>query len=167
MVRTHKKPLITIHPGDWYFGDEFERLHTILGSCIAVTVWHPTLHIGGMCHYLLAKPSAASLKTRGDQRDHHNDFRYASVVLTTMKKTMQHYGKMHDYQIGIFGGGDMFAYSSSTSIGADNIAHAHRWLQQEKLHAIQIDVGGNISRSLALVIPTGEIQIKHYVMNQV
>jgi chemotaxis protein CheD len=164
MVLPHKKPLMTIHPGDWYFGDEFERLYTVLGSCIAITVWHPKLRIGGMCHYLLAKPSAAYLKTR---RDSHGDFRYASVVLKAMKKTMQHYGKMHEYQIGLFGGGDMFAYSSAASIGADNIAHAQRWLQQEKLQPVQTDIGGNISRSLFMAIATGDIQIKHYVMNQV
>lgn len=164
MALAYKKPLMTIHPGDWYFGDKFERLHTILGSCIAMTVWHPQLRIGGMCHYLLATPSAAYLKTR---QDSHNDFRYASVVLKAMKKSMQEYGKMQEYQIGLFGGGDMFAYTSATSIGTDNIAYAHRWLQQEKLQAMQTDVGGSISRSLVLVIPNGDIQLKHYVMNQV
>lgn len=164
MALAHKKPFMTIHPGDWYFGDEFERLHTILGSCVAVTLWHPQLRIGGMCHYLLAKPSAAHLKIRPDS---HNDFRYASVVLKDMKRIMQQYGKMPEYHIGLFGGGDMFPYTTTTSIGADNIAHAHRWLQQEKLRTIQEDTGGNISRSLSLIIATGEIQIKHYVMNQV
>lgn len=164
MALAHKKPLMTIHPGDWYFGGEFERLHTILGSCVAITAWHPGLRIGGMCHYLLSKPSPNLVKAH---RDTQHDCRYASVVLKVMKKTMQHYAKLHEYQIGIFGGGDMFTHSTSASIGAENIAYANRWMQQEKLRPLQMDVGGNISRSLMLVIATGEIQLKHYVMNQV
>lgn len=164
MALAHKKPLITIHPGDWYFGSDYERLHTILGSCVAITVWHPGLYIGGMCHYLLSKPSAAYLRTR---KDTHNDYRYASVVLKDLKKTMQHYARLHEYHLGLFGGGDMFSHSASNSIGAENIAYARRWMQQEKLQPTQVDVGGSISRSLMLVVATGEIQIKHYVMNQV
>lgn len=164
MALAHKKPLMTIHPGDWYFGNEFERLHTILGSCVAITAWHPGLRIGGMCHYLLSKPSQNVLKMH---RDTQYDCRYASVVLKDMKKTMQHYAKLHEYHIGVFGGGDMFSYNTSASIGSENIAYAQRWMQQEKLHPLKVDVGGNISRSLMLMITTGEIQIKHYVMNQV
>ena len=73
---------------------------------------------------------------------------------------------MQDYQIGLFGGGDMFPTSNLPSIGAENIAYAKRWLQQENLQSIKTDVGGSISRSLMLIVPTGEIQMKHYVMNQ-
>jgi chemotaxis protein CheD len=162
-MTAYKKPLMTIHPGDWYFGSDFAKLHTILGSCVAITVWHPSLRIGGMCHYLLSKPSSAHLKTSGDSK---NDFRYASIVLKEMKKTMIYYGKMQDYQIGFFGGGDMFPSFSMPSIGAENIAYAQRWLHQENLQPIKIDVGGNISRSLVLTVATGKIQMKHYVMNQ-
>lgn len=163
-MTTSKKSLMTIHPGDWYFGSDFAKLHTILGSCVAVTAWHPGLQIGGMCHYLLSKPSSAHLKT---SRDNKNDFRYASIVLKEMKKSMIYYGKMEDYQIGLFGGGDMFPLSGMPSIGAENVAYAQRWLHQEKLQPIKTDVGGSISRSLVLIISTGEIQMKHYVMNQV
>lgn len=162
-MQAYKKPLMTIHPGDWYFGRDFEKLHTILGSCVAITVWHPSLRIGGMCHYLLSKPSAAHVQT---SRDNKSDFRYASIVLREMKKTMIYYGKMQDYQIGFFGGGDMFPTSNLPSIGSENIAYAQRWLQQENIQPTKKDVGGSISRSLALIVPTGEIKIKHYVMNQ-
>lgn len=163
-MRSHKKSLMTIHPGDWYFGSDYEKLHTILGSCVAITVWHPTLRIGGMCHYLLSKSSAAHVKA---SRESKHDFRYANVVLKEMKKIMVYYGKMQEYQVGLFGGGDMFPGFTMSSIGAENIAYAQHWLKQENLQPIKTDVGGSISRSLVLMVPTGEIQIKHYVMNQV
>lgn len=165
------KPLHSIHPGEWYFGVEYERLHTVLGSCVALTAWHPALKIGGMCHYLLAiEPNKKNAPVSGGehnpQRMVMGDCRYANNALEQMKRSMQAYANMNEFQLGIFGGGDMFAYSTPTSIGFDNIAFARQWLMREKLKPLHVDVGGSISRSLMLVIPTGEIQLKHYQMNQ-
>ncbi|WP_323815807.1 chemotaxis protein CheD [Cellvibrio sp. NN19] len=159
------KPLHSIHPGEWYFGAEYERLHTVLGSCVALTVWHPRLKIGGMCHYLLANMptsrNGGSLQSLGSI----GDCRYAVHALAQMKKVMQAYADINEYRLGLFGGGDMFAYRSPKSIGQDNIAYACQWLRREKLQPAQTDVGGSISRSLMLILTTGEIQLKHYQMN--
>lgn len=151
------KPLHSIHPGEWYFGMEYERLHTVLGSCVALTAWHPRLKLGGLCHYLLSKASCQQLATR--------DCRYAENALEQMKLAMFSFADPREFELGLFGGGDMFAYNTPTSIGMDNIRFAQEWLIREKLHAIRLDVGGTFSRSLTLVIPTGEIQVKHYQMN--
>ncbi len=164
------KPLHSIHPGEWYFGVEYERLHTVLGSCIALTAWHPVLKVGGMCHYLLTtepnkKTAAAQRKETSSDAAAVGDCRYANNALAQMKRSMQFYSVMSEFQLGIFGGGDMFAYSTPTSIGYDNIAYARQWLTREKLKPTHVDVGDSISRSLMLVIPTGEIQLKHYQMN--
>ena len=50
---------IFLQPGEWYFGGRDTRIRTLLGSCIAITLWHPRLQVGGMCHFLL--PSRSSL----------------------------------------------------------------------------------------------------------
>ena len=42
-----------LHPGEFHFGMGPERIGTLLGSCVAITVWHPQHHFGGMCHILL------------------------------------------------------------------------------------------------------------------
>jgi chemotaxis protein CheD len=163
------KPLHSIHPGEWYFGVEYERLHTVLGSCVALTAWHPTLRVGGMCHYLLAtEPSIKTSATTTGKTTRHTQFmdcRYAVNALAEMKRAMQAYAGVGEYQLGVYGGGDMFAYSTPTSIGHDNIAYAQQWLRHENLHATYMDVGGSISRSLMLFVPTGELQVKHYQMN--
>ncbi|MFM2120003.1 MAG: hypothetical protein RL722_1471, partial [Pseudomonadota bacterium] len=47
---------LLILPGQLWFGPGGERapvLRTLLGSCVAVTLWHPGRQLGGMCHYLL------------------------------------------------------------------------------------------------------------------
>lgn len=152
------KPFHSIHPGEWYFGTEYERLHTVLGSCVALTAWHPKLRLGGLCHYLLAKmPEQYQQVGR--------DCRYAANALEQMKLAMMSFANPAEFELGVFGGGDMFAFSSPTSIGADNIQFARHWLMREKLKPQHVDVGGKISRSLTLVMATGEIQLKHYQMN--
>lgn len=159
------KPLHSIHPGEWYFGVEYERLHTVLGSCVALTAWHPTLKVGGMCHYLLATEPAQKAGAVDKGKRQLTDCRYAVDALAAMKNAMQAYAGMAEYQLGIFGGGDMFAYSTSTSIGQDNIVYIQQWLKRENLRPMHTDVGGAISRSLLLLMSTGEIQIKQYLMD--
>ena len=44
---------IFLQPGEFYFGDAATRIRTLLGSCVAITLWHPARMIGGMCHYML------------------------------------------------------------------------------------------------------------------
>ena len=47
---------IVLQPGEFYFGDKETRIRTLLGSCVAITLWHPQKLIGGMCHYMLPSP---------------------------------------------------------------------------------------------------------------
>lgn len=155
-ARDVKRPH-NIHPGDWYFGTEYKRLRTVLGSCVALTAWHPTLKLGGLCHYLLASAPDARITGR--------DCRYAVNALEQMKLAMLAFGRPSDFELGLFGGGDMFAFTTPISIGAANIQFAREWLIRERLRPRHIDVGGTISRSLTLVMSTGEIQLRHYQMN--
>ena len=53
---------IFLNPGEFYFGDRDVRIRTILGSCVSITLWHPKLLIGGMCHYML--PSRQGRETK-------------------------------------------------------------------------------------------------------
>lgn len=47
---------IFLQPKDFYFGDENARLRTLLGSCVSITMWHPTKLIGDMCPLHAAFP---------------------------------------------------------------------------------------------------------------
>ena len=40
-------------PGQWHVGRHVAQMRTLLGSCVAVVLWHPARRLGGMCHYLL------------------------------------------------------------------------------------------------------------------
>jgi chemotaxis protein CheD len=148
---------LNIHPGDWYFGNEYSSLYTVLGSCVTLSVWHPTLKLGGFCHYLLAyQPKHL---TGADLR--LNAGRYASSVLPLMKHAMQRYDVLSEYQLGLFGGCDAFIHSV---IGKQNILYAQQWLHDQRLTLTQSDVGGTSSRTLALDVSSGNVELKHYAI---
>jgi chemotaxis protein CheD len=142
---TRQDVRLNIHPGEWYFGKEYESLYTVLGSCVSLSLWHPKLKIGGLCHYLLpAQPSHL--------HDATGDGRYGKTILPLLKQAMMRYANPGEFELGLFGGGDTL---SNHGIGKQNILFAQHWLQDEKLFLKHMDVGGKISRSLLLEMETG------------
>jgi len=100
-----KKPAhvieIFLQPGDFYFGDRNTRIRTVLGSCVSITIWHPRLLIGGMCHYMLP--------TRGKKKPAVPDGRYADEALELFLRETRAVGtRPGEYQVKLFGGGNMF-----------------------------------------------------------
>lgn len=100
---------IFLQPGDFYFGDRDIRIRTLLGSCISITVWHPQLLIGGMCHYMLP--------TRNRPRSATPDGRYGDEVLELFMKEIRAAGtRPGEYEVKLFGGSNMFT-------GAEKVCH--------------------------------------------
>ncbi len=156
---TTREPRLNIHPGEWYFGNEYSSLYTVLGSCVALSVWHPTLKLGGLCHYLLARQPGNLNNT--ELLRNGGAGRYASSVLPLMKQAMQSYAALSEYQLGLFGGCDVILNSE---IGKQNILFAQEWLQSHALNLALSDLGGTSSRTLALNVNSGQIELKHYAM---
>lgn len=108
---------IFLQPGEWYFGDRDTRIRTLLGSCIAITLWHPRLQVGGMCHFMLPsrgspRPAAASLDGRyGDE-----------AVAALMQELRQQRTHPSDYVCKLFGGGNMFRQQPGRTIMDDDKA---------------------------------------------
>lgn len=92
---------IFLNPGEYYFGDSDTRIRTLLGSCVAITLWHPKRRIGGMCHYML--PSRPSDPTEPF------DGKYADEALHLLIQEITRAGTgLHEYEVKMFGGGNMF-----------------------------------------------------------
>ncbi len=94
---------IFLQPGEFYFGDRDTRIRTVLGSCVSLTLWHPRLLIGGMCHYMLpgrGKPRPGSLHGK-----------YADEALELLLREIRAAGtRPQDYELKMFGGGNMFPH---------------------------------------------------------
>lgn len=148
---------IYLKPGEFHFGGSHARVHTLLGSCVSITLWHPLRHIGGMCHFML--PS------RGKAAALHPDGRYADE---SVKLFLREIGKFKsspgEYQVKLFGGGSMFQQfrAGRPSEIADSNIEAARTLLQAGGFCVQAeDVGGNGHRRIILDLRDGNVWVKH------
>jgi chemotaxis protein CheD len=103
---------IFLKQGEVYFGDRDTRIRTVLGSCVAITMWHPDLLIGGMCHYMLPsrhprgkkfhcriRDSAIGFPSRRATDKKELDGKYADEALELMFTEIQRSGTHADIEV--------------------------------------------------------------------
>jgi len=149
-----------IEPGGIYFGDDEDNIYTLLGSCVAVTLWHPSLKLAGMCHIILPEQGQAKPSTR-----------FAGCAVKTflemiyLSKTQPYH-----YEVGVYGGGNMFPtiYKANNElIGTRNIVEIKRHLVLGGFKIKYKDSGGQIARKLELDRLTGSISLEHVKIEKV
>lgn len=146
-----------ILPGGFYFGGLEDDIYTLLGSCVAVTLWHPVLKLAGMCHILLPKRGDALSSTR-----------FADCAIKNfLKVTREHNTTPAEYEVGLYGGGDMFPLVSKTkfeSVGSRNVKEMERLLILEGFRIKYKDTQGQVARKLTLNRLTGSISLEYVEM---
>ncbi|MFV2057145.1 MAG: chemotaxis protein CheD [Thiohalomonadales bacterium] len=135
--------------GELYFGDDVSSVSTLLGSCVAVIVWHPILKVGGMCHIVLPGQ---------DKINGCNKYAYDAIATIT-QHTKQIDTNPRDYRTCVYGGGEMFAINRTVkkSVGSRNIEAVNRNLAKHGYRIYNKDTGGKCYRKIKLIIQTGEI----------
>ena len=143
-------------PGDWYFGMG-GSIRTLLGSCVAVTFWHPLLHLGGMCHFVLP--------TSGKKRGATLDGRYGDEAIEALLQSAQRATpRLLEYRIGLYGGGRMFAVAGrddAHDIGQRNIEAARQLLARVNLPICATHCGGSGHRNICLDLDSGIVAVRH------
>jgi chemotaxis protein CheD len=152
-----RRPEITLSPGQWLWGGSETRVKTLLGSCVAATFWHPKLHIGGMCHYLLPeRPGGVIAETL--------DGKYGTEALTLLSREVDRAGtRPREYVVKLFGGGLMFpglGNGSRWNVGAKNAAHGQRMLSELGFTISVENLTGSGYRTLHFDIATGEVWMR-------
>jgi chemotaxis protein CheD len=149
---------VFLQPGEFYFGEENTRIRTLLGSCVAVTLWHPKLRIGGMAHYML--PQRA-----GRAACQPLDGRYAEEVMLMFQRELQQTKtRPADYRVKLFGGGRMFAHVQKVKRHVDvsdrNVEFGRQLMAQHgfKIHAE--DLGGDGHRNVVFDLWSGDVWLK-------
>ncbi len=154
-----KQKKVVLHPGDICFSNNKLHIHTLLGSCVAITLWHPKLHIGGMCHFTLPKymgerPLNAKL-----------DGRYAEDVIKIFKREMAKYNTdITEYEAKIFGGGNMMRDEGENiddTVGTRNAASAMQLLMAEGANILVAAVGEFGHRRIVFDLEKGEVWVRH------
>lgn len=156
----HLQKDLILHPGDLIFSQAPTRLRTVLGSCVALTVWHPTLKVGGMCHFLLPQYN--------DSQDQKTD-RFGDVALKNMSLKMMSYAGLQEYELGLFGGAKLIYHkddTASVSVGALNVLQAHAWLKELDLKLKHEHTGNIWSRTIILDLNDGSILLKKVSSDQ-
>jgi chemotaxis protein CheD len=146
---------IILPPGEVYFGHNSKNIQTLLGSCVAITVWHEKHRVGGMCHYLIAEQN----KRREFQQD---NYRYGANCLNYLLNKMTLYPPISEFEIKLYGGSNMYERTISPSIGEANVAFAKSWAKNQQLTFKDEDVLGNACRTLVLNLSTGKTSLKMY-----
>lgn len=149
---------VFLHPGDFIFGEPGTHVHTVLGSCIAICLWHPLLKIGGMCHFVL--PSRPNVDSAIGGFDGH----YGEEAMQLFDQAVRlHQTAYEDYQGKIFGGANMFEAklkSADVGVGDRNAAKAKQLLSSRKVDIKAVNVGEQQHRRIVMDISTGNVWVR-------
>ncbi|MDB1110384.1 chemoreceptor glutamine deamidase CheD [Pseudomonas extremaustralis] len=159
-----KKPIgtteVVLAPGQVCFATRPTRLRTLLGSCVAITFWHPQRLIGGMCHFMLPG------RLRNDQP---LDGRYADEALELLLRHAHVNGtQARDYHVKLFGGGKMFPERqrlvSTQDVASLNIRAALALVERHHLNLTAQDMGSTGYRTIMFDLWNGDVWVRHQPM---
>lgn len=148
---------VFLNPGEYYFGGGNVRLRTLLGSCVSLTVWHPQLKIGGMCHFLLPRRNGATTAQDGRYGEEAVDLLLGEIMAANTRP--------EEYQVKLFGGGSMF-YSPRLEAGEGvdiprlNIEMGRELVKRHGLHLEAADLGGVGHRQVLFDLGNGEVWVR-------
>lgn len=151
--------VVVLKPGEIWFGSGNTVVRTLLGSCIAITLWNHEHRLGGMCHYLLPEPGQDAKR-----RPEHPGY-YGSQALAFFERQAAKSGlALSSFQAKIFGGGNMFhgieRRAGSVNISARNIEWARQTLAERQIKVVAQDVGGHVHRTLFMEVWSGDVWVR-------
>ncbi len=144
---------IYLKAGDLYFGIPDRGVRTLLGSCVALTLWQPNLHIVGMCHFVLpARPVQGK-----------PDARYGEDAFALFQQAIERRGLRAGWFVaGLYGGGNMFPEFSTPNgqpIGEQNVIAARRLALRYGFLISDEQVGGYSYRQITLDPADGRVTV--------
>lgn len=149
---------IYLRPGEISFGKYNYRFRTLLGSCVAIVLWHPTLKIGGMSHTILP------YKKVNQSIDSNLLGKYADQAIDYFESEAKKFKTLlSDYQAKLFGGANLLDSVSSQefNIGEQNIHYIKLILQKKNIPIIAEDLGGNNHRKIYFTVWDGEVWLEN------
>lgn len=134
-----------------------DRLRTIaLGSCIAVIILDTKTKTAGMVHVVLPLS-----KTNPDKASNMPGY-FADTGIPTLLKAMAQKGCSENGKgkvVKLVGGAQILDPNNTFNIGKRNLLAIKKILWKYRLGVLAEDVGGNISRSVAVDLGTGKTKI--------
>ncbi|MCL1075913.1 chemotaxis protein CheD [Shewanella dokdonensis] len=149
-----------LNPGELLFSQEPVQVQTLLGSCVAITLWHPQHKLGGMCHYLLPD------RQRFHRPERHPHGYFGSDVFHSF---LEHIAKARlspsEFEAKIFGGGNVILWPDrhrfNINVAEANIRFGQQRLREAGFAVKAEDVGGERYRQVVFEMNSGSVWVKY------
>ncbi|WP_031484738.1 chemotaxis protein CheD [Maridesulfovibrio frigidus] len=155
-------PHVFLHTGDAFLGVSPTIVSTVLGSCVAITMFSPKLKQGCICHAFL--PSRNEISP--DKKISLQICRYVDTAVDYLLECMLRIGaKKNHLEVKLFGGSQGLIANrvrapQYMAVGDRNVTMAKKCLKEKGLHPIAADVGGNVGRKILYATHTGDLWLK-------
>ena len=146
---------LVLMPGQMHIGQQVTSLRTLLGSCVAITLWHPQRRIGGMCHFLLPQ--------RQRRPGEPPDGRYGDEAVEAMVLSIKALRTSpEEYVAHLYGGADTMSGTSAAkfNIGERNIEQGWTLIDRYGFLLEGVDVGEDIPRMVSLSLADGQVNMR-------
>ncbi|MCM0081354.1 chemotaxis protein CheD [Geomonas sp. Red32] len=148
---------VYLKPGGLVIASKPTMVTTLLGSCVAVTLYCPRLRMGAICHAVLPacrRSPCLECQLEGSK-----------YVLCAVRLMLRHLAERgvnrSEIQAKLFGGAEMFTCRGKNgSVGQQNAELALRLLQDEGIRLVSHDFGGERGRKLVFDTDSGEVYLK-------
>jgi chemotaxis protein CheD len=154
------KHKIFLLPGQFCFSVKGVQLHTVLGSCVAIALWHSHMKVGGMCHFVLPGVPPAE-----DSSAYKTEGYYAPGAMALFERAAQTFGvSLSQCQGKVFGGANLIetdSASSCGSIGTRNTEAALSMLEERGVEVLATHVGGAGGRRVIMDLSNGDVWVRH------
>jgi len=155
-------PQIHLSPGELLVTRQPQVVVTVLGSCVAVTMFARQASLAAICHAMMAQPQA----TEGADQACDQPFRYVSHVLPAMFATYRREGiALQSIEVKVFGGANLIAHANGAPgahwVGGANLAAVRTLLERARLTVSAENTGGSRGRKILFNTATGEVLHKH------
>ena len=154
VVHTDPKQIVKTHylyPGTIFAHRDRHLVTTILGSCVAVCVWHEKSGVGGINHYLLPLWNGEGLPTP----------KYGNVAISRLVEKIQGIAGGGTLIAKVFGGASMWSQTSGAlAVGERNVELAFNTLEEMKVKVVSQDVGGGLGRKIIFDTESGSVLLR-------
>lgn len=140
-----------LFPGTIFVHKEQHLITTVLGSCVAVCIWHPLAGVGGINHYLLPLWNGEGLPTP----------KYGNVAISRLIEKVRRIAGKGELIAKVFGGASMWSRAEGAlAVGERNVELAFRILEEENIQVVSQDVWGEMGRKIIFDTKTGNVLLR-------
>jgi len=150
---------VHLRPGELLVTRQPQLVVTVLGSCVAVTMFEPITGLAAICHAMLAAPPPAAGAVL-------RSFRYMNHALPSMIDSFRRAGVAPErVEVKLFGGASVLRVGGGPCVGAANLAAARRLLRESRFGIRAENTGGGRGCKILFNTATGEVLHRHLTRN--